>query len=56
MFPKERILDGRAVQSLVPIHRGFSLFVNGLLDAAVLPVMVLFLSDHRTLTLCGSLL
>ena len=30
-LPKERILDGREVQSLVPIHRGFSLFdANGL--------------------------
>ena len=25
-LPKERILDGLEVQSLVPIHRGFSLF------------------------------
>ena len=31
MLPKERILDGREVQSLVTIHRGFSLFDgNGL--------------------------
>jgi len=55
MFPKERIVHGREVQSLVPIYGGFSLFDgNGLLDS-VKTLMVLFLSD-KTLALCGLIL
>ena len=55
MSPQERIVHGREVQSLVPIHGRFSLFDgNGLFDA-VKTVMVLFLSD-RTLALCGLML
>ena len=55
MFPQERIVHGREVQSLVLIHGGFSFFdCNGLLDS-VKTLMVPFLSD-RTLALWGLML
>ena len=55
MFPQERIVHGREVQSLVLIHGRFSLLDgNGLLDS-VKTLMVPFLSD-RTLALCGLML